>query len=103
MVARLRRLVAVVRHIRVEGRQRGTIGARLEFARATVELGAAAVILHETDERVLKLPLSLQLRDDTADALIQFIDHCGINFHAARLESLVLHLGPILRRRWQSP
>ena len=50
-----------------------------------IDLGAAAVVLQEQDQRVVELAGPLQLRDDLADALVHAVDHRRVDFHARAL------------------
>lgn len=90
-------------HVRLQGggshrRERGFVGARCGDLLGTAAhgFGATAVILQEKDERVVVDLLAFQFSDHAAYALVHAINHCGIDFHTAGFERLVLHIAPFL-------
>ena len=70
------------------------------FRRITAKaFRAAAVVLQKQDQRVVELPLPLDLGHDAADPLIHVVDHRRVDFHVAALPRLVFHLLPVVRLR----
>ena len=65
---------------------------------ASHQFGATAVVLQEENQRVLPLPLRLQLRNDPSNALVHAVDLRGIDLHATALKGFVLHGFPLLGR-----
>ena len=102
-VPRLPGRAVELRRVLRHRQERRLIGARGEIRAATDQLRAAAVVLQIKNQRILELPLRLQLRDDAPNALVHAVELRGVNLHATCLERLVLHVRPLLSGRDLGP
>src|SRR5690606_301316 len=66
-------------------------------------LSAAAIVLHEKNERVLEPVLALEFCNDLSDSTIHAVDHGCIDFHTSQFPFAVLHILPLLRCGCQFP
>ena len=102
-VAGLLRSAVVLQVIPAHWRQRRLVATRDEVRSAPVAFRATAVVLEIKNQRVLELPLRLQLSNDASDALVHAVQLRGIDLHAAALERLVLRVVPLVGRRRRGP
>ncbi|MNN30863.1 hypothetical protein D3C81_1445260 [compost metagenome] len=55
-----------------------------------VVLPCRAVVRHEHDQRVVVLSTLPQVIDQTANVMVEVVDHGGVDFHLPRLDLLLL-------------
>ena len=102
-VAGLLRSAVVLQVIPAHWRERRLVATRDEVRSAPVAFRATAVVLEIKNQRVLELPLCLQLSNDAPDALVHAVELRRVNLHATALERLVLHVVPLVGRRRRGP